>query len=81
MRLPDQPDDLKLLNAGVSHSSSPPYPIMLFEQAVFQGEIGQCLFQVAALTAQRLYFVAGRRTGSVTGKTLLARFEEIFDQL
>src|SRR5690606_2216357 len=30
MRLFDQPDDLKLFRGGISHSSSPPCPVMLF---------------------------------------------------
>src|SRR5690606_10551404 len=30
MRLLDKPDDLKLFGGGISHSSSPPSPIMLF---------------------------------------------------
>lgn len=45
-----------------------------FEQAVFQGEVGQRLFQLPAFTAQRLDLVTGRRVGGVTGKPLLTRF-------
>lgn len=52
-----------------------------FKQAVFQGEISQRLLQVTAFTAQRLRLVTGRLAGGITGKTLLARFEEFLRQL
>jgi hypothetical protein len=68
-------------NQTVLHTTVPPANFGAFTQSIagieaVVGEVGQRLLQVAALTAQRLHLVAGRRTGGVASKALLARFEE-----
>jgi hypothetical protein len=74
----DDTDDLELLGGRISHSRSPPAPIVLFfKKAVLEGQLGHNLLESQCLGAQILDVAARRLTGSVPGQTLLASLEEL----
>jgi hypothetical protein len=76
MRCFDEPDDLQLLGCGVSHSSSPPSPIMLFLSRRFSRVRSATPPSERGLRAQLPSPRAGRLSGRIPRKALLARFEE-----
>ena len=62
---------------AVPHASHSPSPIMLFEQTIFQGQVGNNFLQRGRLRAQLLDHRRRRLTGRIIPcQALLARFEE-----
>jgi hypothetical protein len=48
-----------------------------FEQAVLEGDLGQCLLELAGFGTQRLDLIGRRLTSGVAGKPLLASLKEL----
>lgn len=65
-----RPYTLTQTDQKIAKSSCKRGGVYVFGQAVFQGEVGQSLLQVAAFKARRLHLIAGRRTGGVACKPL-----------
>lgn len=69
-------NDLQLLGCCILHSSNSPAPVMLFKQAVFQGEVSHTFFQSHGLGSQIFHLMRGRLTCCVAGKTTLSSLKE-----
>ncbi len=73
-------DDLKLLGGGVPHSIPSPSAITLFEQTVFEGDLGQRLFELTGFGSKCLNLIGGRFSGGIASQPLLAASRNSFDQ-
>src|SRR5690349_4411713 len=62
---------------GISFAVLPIRDHAFFEQAVLKRDLGQGFLKLTSLSSERLDLIGGRLTGGITGKALLAGFEEL----
>jgi hypothetical protein len=62
---------------GISFAVLPIRDHAFFEQTVLEGDLGQRLLELAGFGAERLDLIGRRLSRGVTGKPLLAGFEEL----